>query len=491
VTIAIEEAREWIEEQFIGFSPSTNSVKPVHIGNGLFRSILGGTADTSALNHFVFSRTDKGRIPRGHELETVYAMLRDDQRLDSQEVSETNLARLRELLKKVVAADDAVFTDGMESYSAGFMGFVSRDRIGQDGGELISEWLGRNKSPLRDCIGKALKSPDDTITLLSYPLLDTSLDKDWSPRFDFNRVRFLNKPILSEPASLWEGLVEAADTLSLHLSAHPNKLFRLRLAVLFSSYVLVRHLANLEVCYVPKARNSVLPFLLDFSTTGNNPTARASAMTYTLVCQSIARFYAWGFGRYLQKEGYNYDRLRRDDVPVYKKGQVKKGEGIGDELKELWKLALREAKDSKQTFTICGQALYDMLALQANGHPIGYLRQLGHRSGLLYPPVNTRPTKRFMPQQDMLETLLRGAVRPGEVIDMPTLQERFWNRYGLIVGGRPEDEQKLLEFGIYQADSNSLEENRKHFASSLGRLGFANLLADGVLQVNLEGSNAI
>src|SRR5207248_8186409 len=98
--------------------------------------------------------------------------------------------------------------------------------------------------------------------LLSYPLLDTSLEKDWSPRFDFNRVRFLNKPILSEPASLWEGLVEAAGTLSLHLSAHPNKLFRLRLAVLFSSYVLVRHLANLEVCYVPKARNAVLPFLL-------------------------------------------------------------------------------------------------------------------------------------------------------------------------------------------------------------------------------------
>ena len=263
-------------------------------------------------------------------------MLRDDHRLDNQEVSETNLARLRELLKKVVAADDAVYTDGMESYSAGFMGFVSKDRIGQDGGELVSEWLSRNKSPLRNCIEKALKNPDDTITLLSVPLLDMSLEKNWSPRFDFDRVRFLNKPILSEPASLWEGLVEAADTLSEHLSAHPNKLFRLRLAVLFASYVLARHLANLEVCYVPRARNAVLPFLLDFSATGNNPVARASAMTYTLVCQSIARFYAWGFGKYLQKSGYNYDRLRRDEVPVYKKGQVKKGEGIGDELKELW-----------------------------------------------------------------------------------------------------------------------------------------------------------
>jgi hypothetical protein len=491
MTIAIEEAREWIEEQFIGFSPNTNNVKPVHIANGMFRAVLGGTVNTRSLHRFVFSRTDKGRIPRGHELEKVYSTLINEHRLDSDEVSEANIARLRELLKKVVAADDAVFTDGMESYSAGFVGFVSKDRIGQDGGELISEWLRRNKSPLRNCISDSLKSEGDTITLLSAPLLDTSLDKSWLPRFDFDRVRFLNKPIPSEPASSWEGLVEAANTLCQHLSVHPNKLFRLRLSVLFASYVLVRHLASLEVCYVPRTRNAVLPFLLDFSPEGTSPVARASAMTYTLVCQSIARFYAWGFGKYLQKLGYNYERLRRDDVPVYKKGQVKKGEKIGDELKEIWKLALRDAKDSKQLYTICGQALYDMLALQSNVSPIGYLRQLGHRSGLLYPPVNTRPTKRFMLQQDMLETLVRGAVRPGEVIDMPTLQERFWTRYGLIVGGRQEDEEKLLKFGIYQADSNSLDENRKRFADSLSRLGFADLLADGVLQVKLEGSRAI
>lgn len=491
MTIAIEEAREEVEGLYIGFSPSTNSVKPVHIANGLFRSVLEGTVDTKNLNRFVFSRKDNGQIPRGHELEKVYSMLRDDKRIDDQEVGETNLARLRELLKKVVAADDAVYTDGMESYSAGFMGFISKDRIGQDGGELVSEWLRRNKSPLRSCIDKSLRSPDDTITILSSPLLNTSLQKNWSSRFEFERVGFLNKPVPSAPTALWDGLAEAANTLSQHLSVHPNKLFRLRLSVLFTSYVLIRHLANLEVYYVPRTRNAVLPFLLDFSESGNEPTARASAMTYTLVCQSIARFYAWGFGKYLKSSGYTYDRLRREDVPVYKKGQVKKTADIKGELKEIWKLALREAKDSKQPLTVCGQALYDMMALQANGHPIGYLRQLGHRSGLLYPPVNTRPTKRFLPQQDMLETLLRGAVKPGEVIDMPTLQERFWARYGLIVGGRQEDEQKLLEVGIYQADSNSLEENRNRFASSLGRLGFANLLADGVLQVKLEGAGAI
>ena len=483
--IAIEEARERIEEQYIGFSPSTNSVKPVHIANGLFRAVVGTTANTSLLNRFVFSQKNNGQIPRGHELEKIYALLRDEDHLDEYDVKEADIARLRMLLKKVVGADGAVFTDGMESYSAGNIGFISRDRIGQDGGELIAEWLNQNKSPLRDNIEATLRLSDDSITLLAAPLLSTEL-QEWVPsRFDYSRVFFLNRPVPATATALLNGLIEASKCLSLHLSSHPNKLFRLRLAVLFSSFTLVRHLANMEVYNVTKTRDAVLPFLLDFSERGTEPVARASAMTYTLVCQSVARFYAWAFGKYLNKY-YSFDELRREGTPVYKKGTIKKAADIKSELKEIWKLAIKEAKNDKHPFTVCGQALYDMMALQASGHPIGYLRNLGHRSGLLYPPVNTQPTKRFLPEHDMLETLLRGAVKPGEVIDLPTLQSRFWERYGLIIGGRPEDEQKLLEFDIYQADNNSLVENRNRFANLLDRLGFATLLADGVLQVKME-----
>jgi hypothetical protein len=265
----------------------------------------------------------------------------------------------------------------------------------------------------------------------------------------------------------------------------------LRLAGLFASFVLIRHLATLELCFVPRSQRAILPFLLDFSDSGAEPTARASSMTYTLVCQSIARFYSWAFGRYLKSVVYTYDRLRKESVPVYKKNQVRKAAENKDEIREIWKLALKNAKQHQQPFTVCGQALYDMLALQAQGNPIGYLRQLGHRIGLMYPPVNTQPVKRFRIQQDLIEMLLRGAVAPAEVVDMPTLQERLWRRYGLIVGGRTEDEQLLLNAGIYQADSNSLEENRRNFAKALGRLGFADVLADGVLQVKMEVARAI
>ena len=66
MTIAIEAAREKVEKQFIGFSPSTNSIKPVHIANGMFRAILKRTTDTTTLNRFVVSRKENGQVPKGH-----------------------------------------------------------------------------------------------------------------------------------------------------------------------------------------------------------------------------------------------------------------------------------------------------------------------------------------------------------------------------------------------------------------------------------------
>jgi hypothetical protein len=67
------------------------------------------------------------------------------------------------------------------------------------------------------------------------------------------------------------------------------------------------------------------------------------------------------------------------------------------------------------------------------------------------------------------------------------LKERLWTHYGLIIGGRPVDEERLLALGIYQADSTALEQNSRRFARQLSRLDFARMLADGVLQVTLEG----
>lgn len=478
--IKIEDLRKQVERNYVGFSPSTTGVKPVHIANGMFRTILDKTAQTDLLFRFVISQSKKGEIPAGHKLDEVYAELSSHRRLDADSVSADDIARLRILVEKALCADSAVYAEkGMESYTAGFEGFVSKDRIAQDGGELIAAWLKRRKSPLLKCLATSLSDSGDVLSTLSLPLLSNELFEYSSDTFDFDKIPFLVQPLPARMKRLWNGLTDAASTLSLHLENHPNKLFRFRLAILFASFVLIRHLSCLEACYVPDAQDRIPPLLLDFAGGGVNPIARASLMTYTHVGQSIARFYAWAFGETLRGD-FNIAELRRESPPEYRQNST-------PEMIEVWNLAQQEVKQNRQAYSVFGQAIYDMMAMKANASPIEYLRKLGQLSGLLYPP--NEKSQRFALQQDTLEMLLRGAIPPGTTVTMSELQEKLWERYGIIVGGRSEDERALIDAGIYQADSDALKANLNSFSDELSQMNFARLLADGVLQVEAEAAN--
>lgn len=483
--LAIESIRTSVDHKYVGLSPDTRSIKPVHIANGLFRTLTGKTYDTEMLNRFVVSQKHDGEIPKGHDLPTIYQWLAENGRIDSREVKEDNLKRFRVLLKKVVNADDGVYLhkDLMESYSSGYIGFVTRDRIAQSAGEFFGTWLMKRNSPLANCIRDSLQQPDDPISILGFPLLDDE-PRDFVPKIDFEEVEFFRASLPDQARDLWNGLEEAAATLSKHLQLHPNKLLRLRLAVLFASFVVIRHLTTLEACYVPSREKAIPPFLLDFSEKESEPVARASLMSYTHACQSISRFYAWAFGEHLRSQYGTLEAIEAEGVPTYKRAQPK------EEWQELWQIALNEARGSDQPFLACGQTLYHILASEAEGDPIRYLRQLGHRSGFMWPPENFQPAKRFVLQQDMLEVLIRESVEPGHTIDMLELQRRLWRRFGVVIGGRPKDQQLLLEAGIYQADGSALRLNRERFAARLSSLDFARLLADGVMQVELEGDHA-
>ena len=86
----------------------------------------------------------------------------------------------------------------------------------------------------------------------------------------------------------------------------------------------------------------------------------------------------------------------------------------------------------------------------------------------------------------MLEVLVRSVANPGELLEIATLQDRLWDTFGIVIGGRPDDLSLLLDRGIYQADDRALEENQSAFAQKLNDLNFARLLADGVLEVQVR-----
>jgi hypothetical protein len=379
------------------------------------------------------------------------------------------------LLRKVVNADEAVYIGGMESYTAGQAAFVSKDRIGQDGGEFVTAWLDRQAHDLADRIREDLTHRQDLITILAAPLLDNAPHSYTSP-FEYDRLVCFQAPS-DAVRTRFAALADAAAVLDRHLRGQTNKLFRLRQSVLFACFVLERHLAWLEHYYVPGAAAPV--FLLDLSGESNGVLARASQVSYIRVCQAISRFYVWAFAHYLAKaseDGAEQLAFLAEATPTYKNLPTTPA------MNQYWELAREQANG----YTGYAQAIYDILAMEAESNPIKYLRQLGIRSGLMQPTSNRVTTKRFAVRQDMLEVLVRSVVQPGESLDLAELLERLWQHYHVVVGGRAVDENRLLEAQIYQANAQALQANMRHLAYRLQDLSFARLLADGVLQVEVR-----
>jgi hypothetical protein len=223
--------------------------------------------------------------------------------------------------------------------------------------------------------------------------------------------------------------------------------------------------------------------LLDFSSESNSAVARASQAAYIRVCQAISRFYAWAFEEYLESawpDGAGQPEVLAQNTPTYKNKPTNAA------MRQYWELAQGQADG----YTSYAQAIYDILAMEAESNPINYLRQLGIRSGLMQPTSNRVTAKRFTVRQDMLEVLIRSMVQPGESLGVSELLERLWQHYHIVIGGRAVDETRLLEAQIYQANAQALQENLHYFEQRLQDLSFARLLADGVLQVEVRDDDA-
>jgi len=482
--IFLHEYRNIVDDQFVGFKPNGASVKPVHIAGGSLRCIYGAIANTQKIKKLSYVANAVGKIPNGNELEKVYAFLTETERID-EEVSENELDSMRNIMQKLLASDKGVYSgtaDGMVSYSAGSKYFITKKAMYEDAGEFIGGVIKEHCSDLSQYIKENLDAANDPVTILFSPVLEDEPEMTFesSVHEDIPAFKLMN------PAMKWylSGIKSGGQCLLKNLKSHPNPLTQLRLFNFFCVFHLMRYLALLEAFY---CEESVRPILLDFTKNSGSSIARASQMSYTQMHRSISRFYAWAYAQQLKL--LSRDELMELETPVYDASKTSKtGQ---EELNLMWSLAKDEATQcttDDESRLIFGTTMYDMLALEASSHPVNYLRALCTQTGILHPPYNLHPNKRFVLSQDVLEMLLRCCVTPCEILNGNDLRRRLWERFGVIVGGSSFELDKLQNNGsILQVDEDSLENNFSAFASTLESMDFAEIMADGILQIRLGG----
>lgn len=491
--ICLREARGDVDKKYVGFVPNGSAVKPVHIAGGSLRCIYGKYNKTKRIKRMALVSDSKGNVPSGNDADTIYAELEKNEVIE-ESVSENSIESMRNIMQRLLSVDKGVYVvsglkDGMISYSAGSKYFLTSKAMYEDAGEFIGSIIRHYCPKLSDYIKELLNKGSDPITLLFEPVLEEDMEvfTDQNKYEDIPAFKDMN------PHMKWyiDGIKESGDCLLDNLQHHSNPLTQLRLFNFFCIFNLIRYMTLLEAFYCDE---TVRPILLDFS--GKSPSsssvARASEMSYTQMYKSINRFYAWGYAKWLEDEkGYTKDDLLNSPMPLYEQGKtVKKAER--EEWDALWKLAKERAADldGEAMYTVFGETMYDMLALEASSHPVIYLRALGNLAGILYPPDKFHPNKRFVVSQDILEMLLRCCVRSSEIISGFDIRQRLWNRFGIIIGGGQFEMKTLQKSGmILQTDEDALEENFSAFASILESMDFAEIMADGILQIRLGGTN--
>lgn len=489
--ICLHDARKAVDKGYVGFAPNGDSIKPVHIANGVMRCIYGCYNRTKNIKRLALVSDAKGTIPLGNEIGVVHKWLLDNQKLEDK-ISESALESMRNIMQKLLSADKGVYVvkglgDNMISYSAGSKYFLTNYSMYEDAGEFIGGVIRVYCPEMASYIKKLLEDGKDSITLLFEPVLETDMEvfTDQRKHEDLPAFNSTNNSIE------WfvKGIKDGGNCLLDNFRNHPNPLTQLRLFNFFCIMHIIRYMMMLATFY---CEEKIRPILLDFS--GKNPSrssvARMSEMSYTQMYRSINRFYAWGYAEWLNSQGYTKDDLLNSATPVYERKKKTAPKVRQEELDELWAYAKEKANktEGKDVFLEIGEAMYDMLSLTASSHPVAYIREIGTAAGLLYPPDSQHPNKRFVISQDILEMLLRSCVNPKEVISGKDIRERLWDRFGIVIGGRQFEMQKFQSGGmILQIDGEALEKNFSLFAAMLESMGFAEIMADGVLQIRMGG----
>lgn len=285
----------------------------------------------------------KGNIPAGNEPETIYKLLSEDERIEDN-ISENSLESMRNVMQRLLSVDKGVYVvkglkDGMISYSAGSKYFLTSRAMYEDAGEFIGSIVRAYCPELSEYVKKVLDVGNDPITLLFEPVLEADMEvfTDQNQHEELPAFKNMNQ------STRWfvDGIKSGGDCLLDNFRHHPNPLTQLRLFNFFCIVNLIRYMTMLEAFYCGE---SIRPILLDFS--GKSPSfssvARMSEMSYTQMYKSINRFYAWGYAKWLDEQGYTKDDLLASETPVYEKGKSV-SKASKEELDALWLLAKERA----------------------------------------------------------------------------------------------------------------------------------------------------
>lgn len=471
-----------------GLGMMEGKLKPVHVANALMRAEHGTVGRMSDLKLLMTATAAK---------ETPEARLRAAQKMV--ETSRDRWGRLGEeqdlrqsllvthvlpLLRTILATDAAAFgtSPDQSSFSSPTALTVTGDPSDDHAGEFIHRlWSGLGETGRLEVLDlfrdvsasdKSVADVDD-LTAVLIPLADETRPprlSDWT-----------YQDLTAERPSAIAGILRAAaaDLGTYEKHARPNPIASLQRIVTLASISIFFHAASRA------AEWGGMPprlLLLDASGTKHSPVADASELLVMRLMDDSRSYMAKVLADILAGTGVDWTADPGQALAELARSGGKKSQSYDPKiLAETLAEITDTGSDVAEELPL---RLVELLDGSSGRSLDGFLRLFGVRSGLLY-PQQKNPNKRLVPADRTLEVLVISTfdtvARQLEFRDFLAALHRRW---GIVVGGRPEDAVLLSEAGA-TVDSASLAENSERFLTRLEALGLARRLADSVAVVGV------
>lgn len=466
------------------FLPTSNSTKPMHIANGLFRACTGEMCNVQDIHEWIVSeRRIDGKAVTSEDLKIKY---KDILEYGLEENSE-NIREIRFLLEKVFNPDATVYPSYADSVMNISSHWLIKDRSESEAkiGDFIYNILAKPKdgkvSKVIELTRKALENDKDDISRLIKPILGAKViagDRRIKSEKDFVDVdmNFSKDVIRNGYDNIAESMIFMGQT--------NNSLLFLKRMVNYATFATVFYLIDVNHSMYNAPR---VPLLLD-SGIGLSSVEVASEECYKSGKKEVENFYINCIKErlkseivdcnsveecmeYIEKSPFDDTDEKKDErglVKRYFTAYLQSEYLVIDSLAKALQMAL-------YTFTY------------SNNTPSDFCRVCGGRSGLVGPKGNAA-TKRLLIDRFLLETIALSVISPEELengMEFKEFGKKLRENYNIIIGTDVELEYKLLEKAniaqLVPGDlRGELANNAKGIADMLNSMNLAKQYADGV-----------
>jgi hypothetical protein len=433
--------KEEIHFRTLGYEPM--GMKPVHLFTTFFLTLTGRAQRNEVLNKTAVVRHKRG-LSGGYTSDDLHQRLYTEGRI-ADSITKKDLDLIRRQLHALLNNDQAMnaafrpFSTFGNDYTGTSEWFLSRhNRMDGYAGTFIFQALEatRDGKEVLKFAGETIAEPNDTLTLLTRPVLGEKSSEDLVDLIAEYTVKFgdLTSERLQEISQLMCTETKALVLLCQNLKERESKYSRLRHLILGLGSWLFRYLLKVST---PSEQRPTL--LLDFSERSNS----------RLRAQS-----RWCYNRHYNNVLELYDRWNRD--------------GLYDaDIEEARLFAKKNEKKGSQSSN------YAFLS--------DHYLELAVRMGLAQPRSGSA-YKHFELQPDTLRTLLLSVIPAGEVVEISTIAPLLRETWGLVFGGCPDDRTYLRKDGYSGIDEEDLFTiDRAGFIELAKKLNMASEPSDGLV----------